>query len=58
MVLDLLGYYLPIVPLILLLRISLRDRSPNWVDLFALCLLAYCFIGAIGELSWPPPFRR
>jgi hypothetical protein len=48
MVLDLLGYYLPIVPLILLLRNSLRDWSPNWVDLFALCLLAYCFIGAIG----------
>jgi hypothetical protein len=48
MVLDIFGYYLPIVPLILLLRRSLHDRSPNWVDLFALSLLAYCFIGAIG----------
>jgi hypothetical protein len=48
MILDILGYYLPIVPLILLLRGSLRHESPNWIDLFALCLLAYCFIGAIG----------
>ena len=48
MILDIFGYYLPIVPLILLLRSSLRDLSPNWIDLFALCLLAYCFIGAVG----------
>ena len=48
MVLDVLGYYLLIVPLILLLRGSLRGRSPSWSDLFALCLLAYCMIGAIG----------
>ncbi len=48
MILDIFGYYLPIVPLILLLRSSFRHRSPNWIDLFALCLLAYCLIGAIG----------
>jgi hypothetical protein len=48
MILDIFGYYLPVVPLILLLRSSLRHQSPNWVDLFALCLLAYCLIGAIG----------
>jgi hypothetical protein len=48
MILDVAGYYLPILPLILLLRSSLRHQSPNWIDLFALCLLAYCLIGAIG----------
>ena len=48
MILDIFGYYLPIVPLILLLRSSLRHQSPNWIDLFVLCLLAYCLIGAIG----------
>jgi len=48
MILDIFGYYLPIVPLILLLRTSFRHRGPNWIDLFALCLLAYCIIGAIG----------
>lgn len=48
MVLDIFGYYLPIVPLVLLLRTSLRDLSPSWTDLFALCLLAYCLLGASG----------
>jgi len=48
MVLDLFGYYLLIVPLLLFLRTWLRPRSPNWIDLFVLCLLAYCLIGAIG----------
>ncbi len=48
MILDILGYYLPIVPLIILLRSSLRDERPNWIDLSALCLLAYCLIGASG----------
>jgi hypothetical protein len=48
MILDIFGYYLPIVPLILLLHGSVRHRSPHWIDLFALCLLAYCLIGAIG----------
>jgi hypothetical protein len=48
MVLDIVGYYLPIVPVILLLRASLRLRGPSWTDLFALCLLSYCLIGAIG----------
>jgi hypothetical protein len=48
MVLDILGYYLLIVPVIMALRGSLRPKSPNWVDLASLCLLMYCFIGAIG----------
>jgi hypothetical protein len=48
MILDIFGYYLPIVPLILVLRGSLRYQSTNWIDLSTLCLLAYCFIGAIG----------
>ena len=48
MILDIFGYYLPIVPLVLLLRSSHRRQSPNWIDLFALCLLAYCLLGAIG----------
>ena len=48
MVLDIVGYYLPIIPVILLLRSSLRLRGPLWTDLFALCLLSYCLIGAIG----------
>jgi hypothetical protein len=48
MVLDIFGYYLLIVPLVLLLRTSLRYRSRGWPDLFSFCLLGYCLIGAIG----------
>jgi hypothetical protein len=48
MILDIFGYYLPIVPLILVLHRRLRPRGPSWIDLFALCLLGYCLIGAIG----------
>ena len=48
MVLDIFGYYLLIVPLVLLLRTCLRYRGRGWADLFSFCLLAYCLIGAIG----------
>jgi hypothetical protein len=48
LIFDLLGYYLLIVPLTLCLRNMLRPRNPGWVDLFALCLLIYSLIGAIG----------
>jgi hypothetical protein len=48
MVLDILGYYLLIVPLLLVFHARLRLRSPRWSDLSVLCLLAYCVIGAIG----------
>jgi hypothetical protein len=48
MILDLFGYYLLIVPLILFLRRWLRPRHPDRIDLFSLCLLAYSLIGAIG----------
>lgn len=48
MVLDIAGYYLAIVPLVLLLRSWLRPLAPAWVDLWSWCLLAYCLVGAIG----------
>lgn len=48
MVLDIFGYYLTIVPLIVLLRVSFLDRGRGWADFLSLCLLGYCLIGAIG----------
>jgi hypothetical protein len=48
MVFDALGYYLLIVPVIMVLRSSLRRKNPNWADLSTLCLLAYALIGAMG----------
>jgi hypothetical protein len=48
MVLDVLGYYLLIVPSILVLRSGLREQGRSWLELAVLCLLAYCLIGAMG----------
>jgi hypothetical protein len=48
MILDLLGYYLGIVPLVLLLQRRLRARGGDWAALFGWCLLAYVVIGAAG----------
>jgi hypothetical protein len=58
MVLDILGYYLFVLPVIVALRSALRPGSPNWIDLSALCLLAYGIVGAIGgailATAFPP----
>jgi hypothetical protein len=48
MVLDILGYYLPVVPLVVVLRPALHRAAPGWIDLACLCLVAYCLIGATG----------
>lgn len=48
MLLDMLGYYLLIVPVVLVLRHWLAQRNPRWAELFGLCLLWYSLIGAIG----------
>jgi hypothetical protein len=48
LLLDLFGYYLLIVPLILTLRATFWPRAGSWSDLFSFCLLSYCLIGAIG----------
>ncbi len=61
MVLDLLGYYLLIIPLILLLRRWLGTRHPGWADLCAVALLSYSFVGgggaAIHAAVLPPLVR-
>lgn len=58
MVLDLFSYYLLIVPLTLWLWRWLKGRSPNWMGFYALCVLGYSFVGAIGAVTlagvWPP----
>jgi pimeloyl-ACP methyl ester carboxylesterase len=48
MVLDVLGYYLAVMPLVLALRSCVRPANPQWIDLSSLCLLGYALIGAIG----------
>ena len=51
MILDMLGYYLPLLPVALFLQHWLRPRSPNWVRFFTICGLGYIFIGAIGAAT-------
>lgn len=48
MVLDMLGYYLLIVPLTIVLWRWLGARGGAWGDLFALALLSYSVVGAAG----------
>lgn len=48
MVLDMIGCYLLIIPLVLFLRTWLRPKNPAMVDLFSLCGLGYCIMGAAG----------
>jgi hypothetical protein len=48
MLLDMLGYYLLIVPIVLLLWRWLKAPGGDWIRFFTVCLLSYCLIGAMG----------
>ncbi len=51
MILDMLGYYLPLLPLALFLQRWLRPGNPDWVRFYTICGLGYIFIGAIGAAT-------
>ena len=48
MILDTLGYYLPLLPVALFLWRWLGPRNPDWVLFYTSCGLGYILIGAIG----------
>jgi len=48
MILDMLSYYLPLLPVALFLWRWLRPRNPDWVLFYTSCGLGYILIGAIG----------
>ena len=50
MILDMLGYYLPLLPVALFLWRWLGSRDPDWVLFYTLCGLGYILIGAIGAV--------
>ncbi len=50
MILDMLGYYLPLLPVALFLWRWLRPRNPDWVLFYTSCGLGYILIGAIGAV--------
>jgi hypothetical protein len=51
MILDMLGYYLPLLPVALFLQRWLGPRNPDWVRFFTICGLGYILIGAIGAAT-------
>ena len=51
MILDMLGYYLPLLPVALFLQRWLRPRNPDWVLFYTICGLGYILIGAIGAAT-------
>ena len=50
MILDMLGYYLPLLPVALFLWRWLGPRDPDWVRFYTFCGLGYILIGAIGAV--------
>ena len=48
MILDMLSYYLPLLPVALFLWRWLRPRNPDWVLFYTSCGLGYILIGSIG----------
>jgi hypothetical protein len=48
MILDMFSYYLPLLPVALVLWRWLGSRDPDWVLFYTSCGLGYILIGAIG----------
>jgi hypothetical protein len=50
MILEMLGFYLPLLPVALFLWRWLGPRDPDWVLFYTSCGLGYILIGAIGAV--------
>ena len=48
LILDMLSYYLPLLPVALFLWRWLRSRDPDWALFYTSCGLGYILVGAIG----------
>jgi hypothetical protein len=48
MILDMLSYYLPLLPVALFLWRWLGSRNPDWVRFYTICGVGYILIGSIG----------
>jgi hypothetical protein len=51
MILDMLGNYLPVLPIALFMQHWLRSRSPFWVHFFTTCGLGFGLIGSVGAVA-------
>lgn len=50
LILDVLGYYLPLLPLVLFLDQWFKTKNPSWVRFYTTCGLGYILIGATGAV--------
>lgn len=48
LILDVFGYYLPLLPVVLLVQHWYRSKDPAWVRFYTTCALGYILIGATG----------
>jgi hypothetical protein len=61
LILDLFGYYLPLLPLVLLVQHWFKEENPIWVRFYTTCGLGYILIGASGAVALAvvqPPLIR
>lgn len=58
LILDMLGYYLPLLPVALFIQRWFKLQKPLWIHFYTACGLAYILIGATGAvilaaIQWP-----
>jgi hypothetical protein len=51
MILDMLGNYLPILPIALFVKYWLRPKSPVWMRFYTTCGLGFGIIGSVGAVA-------
>lgn len=51
MILDMLGNYLPILPIALFVQYWLRTKSPAWIRFYTTCGLGFGIIGSVGAVA-------
>jgi hypothetical protein len=51
LILDMLGYYLPLLPIALFIQHWFRVKNPIWARFYTTCALGYILIGATGAVT-------
>jgi hypothetical protein len=51
LILDMLGYYLPLLPLAVFIQHWFKAKNPIWVRFYTTCGLGYILIGAVGAVA-------
>jgi uncharacterized protein DUF4386 len=51
LILDMLGYYLPLLPIVLFLNDWFKSQNPIWVRFYTTCAVGFIFIGAVGAVT-------